>query len=94
MQLFSEQEENSRCPLQMIRYTCTIDVDKKNDAQADNDQLSFQNKALCAPSKACNSSDIKLRSQANGWINEKINILTEFDMNGMEYFGTTIHYMT
>lgn len=70
----------------MIRYTCTIDVDKKKkDAQADNDQLSFQNKALCAPSKACCSSDIKLRSSANAWINKKINILTEFDMNGMEW---------
>lgn len=67
---------------------------KKKDAQADNDQLSFQNKALCAPSKACCSSDIKLRSSANAWINEKINILTEFDMNGMEYVGNIIPYMT
>lgn len=57
---------------------------KKKDGWADNDRLSFQNKAWCEPSMACHSSDIKLRSQANAWINENINMLTEFDMNGMD----------
>lgn len=35
MQLFSKQEENSRCCLQMIRYTCVIDVDKKKKKKMD-----------------------------------------------------------